>query len=88
MTKQDDASPSRCSMRTPGSGRLTASIPIVPGTISDGRTRAEARRNVLDALRTMLSVEPDARPKGATMERVNVTLGLGRGQARERGRDR
>jgi hypothetical protein len=29
---------------------MTASIPSQPGTISMGRTRAEARVNVLDAL--------------------------------------
>lgn len=31
----------------------------VPGAISQGRTRAEARVNVLDALRLMLEPEPD-----------------------------
>jgi hypothetical protein len=32
-----------------GSGRLTASIPVVPGTISMGRNQAEAQANVVDA---------------------------------------
>jgi predicted RNase H-like HicB family nuclease len=36
-------------------GWLTASIPAVPGTISTGRTKDEARDNALDALRTMLA---------------------------------
>jgi hypothetical protein len=41
-----------------GAGRLTASIPAVPGTISWGRNQAEARSSVVDALRTMLSFGP------------------------------
>jgi predicted RNase H-like HicB family nuclease len=39
-------------------GWIVASIPAVPGTLSQGRTRAEARENVLDALALMLSPEP------------------------------
>ena len=36
-----------------------ATIREVPGAISQGRTRAEARENVIDALRLMLSPEPE-----------------------------
>jgi predicted RNase H-like HicB family nuclease len=39
-------------------GWIVASIPAVPGVLSQGRTRAEARENVLDALALMLSPEP------------------------------
>jgi predicted RNase H-like HicB family nuclease len=39
-------------------GWIVASIPAVPGTLSQGRTRAEARENVLAALALMLSPEP------------------------------
>ncbi len=39
-------------------GWLVASIPAVPGVLSQGRTREEARENVLDALALMLSPEP------------------------------
>ena len=39
-------------------GWTVASIPAVPGVFSQGRTRAEARDNVLDALALMLSPEP------------------------------
>ena len=39
-------------------GWTVASIPAVPGVLSQGRTRAEARENVLDALALMLSPEP------------------------------
>lgn len=37
---------------------IIASIPAVPGVLSQGRTREEARENVLDALALMLSPEP------------------------------
>jgi predicted RNase H-like HicB family nuclease len=39
-------------------GWIVASIPAVPGALSQGRTREEARENVLDALALMLSLEP------------------------------
>jgi predicted RNase H-like HicB family nuclease len=40
-------------------GFILSSIPAVPGVLSQGRTREEARENVLDALALMLSPEPD-----------------------------
>lgn len=43
-------------------GWIVASIPQVPGAMSQGRTREEARPNVLDALRLILSPEPDEPP--------------------------
>ena len=70
-----------------GAGRLTASIPAVPGTISWGRTQADARGNV-DALRTMLSVEPENIPDDATAERLRITLAVARRQTRDLGLDR
>jgi len=45
-----------------GDGWVTATIPEVPGAISQGRTREEARRNVLDALQTVLT--PDDQLRG------------------------
>lgn len=39
-------------------GWIVASTPSVPGVLSQGRTREEARENVLDALALMLSPEP------------------------------
>jgi predicted RNase H-like HicB family nuclease len=39
-------------------GWTIASIPAIPGVLSQGRTQAEARDNVLDALALMLSPEP------------------------------
>ena len=38
-----------------GDGWIVASIPQVPGTHSQGRTREEARANVIDALKVMLA---------------------------------
>lgn len=40
-------------------GWTIASVPEVPGTHSQGRTRAEARANVIDALETMLTPDED-----------------------------
>jgi predicted RNase H-like HicB family nuclease len=37
-------------------GWVVASIPEVPGAHSQGKTRAEARANVIDALRGILEV--------------------------------
>lgn len=37
-------------------GWTVASVPEVPGVHSQGRTRAEARENVIDALRGMLEL--------------------------------
>jgi predicted RNase H-like HicB family nuclease len=42
-----------------GEGWIMAQVEEVPGAISQGRTRAEARENVIDALRLMLKPEPD-----------------------------
>jgi len=39
-------------------GWIVASVPAVPGAMSQGRTREEARENVLDALALMLSPDP------------------------------
>ena len=57
-------------------GWVTASIPEVPGAMSQGRTRDEARANVIDALQLMLSPEPghDAL-KSADREPFTLTIG-------------
>jgi predicted RNase H-like HicB family nuclease len=41
-----------------GDGWIMAQVEEVPGAISQGRTREEARENVVHALRLMLSHEP------------------------------
>jgi predicted RNase H-like HicB family nuclease len=42
-----------------GEDWVMAQVEEVPGAISQGRTRSEARENVIDALRLMLRPEPD-----------------------------
>lgn len=42
-----------------GDGWIMAQVEEVPGAMSQGRTRPEARENVVDALRLMLKPEPD-----------------------------
>jgi hypothetical protein len=66
-------------------GWPTATIPAVPGTISAGRNRREARDNVLDALCEMLA-SPVQVPEGAMREDVDVTLELAR--SHDRGHER
>lgn len=46
-------------------GWIVARIVEVPGAVSQGRTRAEAREKVIDALRLMLSPDDDAPPAAA-----------------------
>jgi predicted RNase H-like HicB family nuclease len=53
--------------------RIVASIPQVPGALSQGRTREEARANVLDALRLMLSPEPDEPDESESLELTIAT---------------
>ncbi len=40
-------------------GWIVARVLEVPGALSQGRTRAEARANVLDALRTVLTPDDE-----------------------------
>jgi predicted RNase H-like HicB family nuclease len=40
-------------------GWIVAQVTQVPGAVSQGRTREEARENVIDALRLMLSPDDD-----------------------------
>ncbi len=42
-------------------GWIVARVIEVPGAVSQGRTREEARENVIDALRLMLSPDEDDR---------------------------
>lgn len=56
-------------------GWTIASIPEVAGVFSQGRTREEARTNVIDALRLMLSPEP-SEPSEASDQREREALRL------------
>jgi predicted RNase H-like HicB family nuclease len=56
-------------------GWIVASVVEVPGAMSQGRTREEARENVIDALRLMLSPDDDdARVSSGRSEQLNLIL--------------
>jgi predicted RNase H-like HicB family nuclease len=69
------------------SGWLTATIPSLPGTITAGRTRDEARDHVLEALAEVLATpEPERVAEADELERVRVRLEFGRSAERYLGR--
>jgi predicted RNase H-like HicB family nuclease len=55
-------------------GWIVVSIPEVPGVFSQGRTRDEARENVIDALRLMLSPEPRSEDDQREREALHLTI--------------
>ena len=55
-------------------GWTIASIPQVAGVFSQGRTREEARTNVIDALRLMLSPEPTSAEDQRDREQLHLTI--------------
>lgn len=55
-------------------GWVVASIPEVAGVFSQGRTRDEARENVIDALRLMLSPEPQPADDQREREALHLTI--------------
>lgn len=60
-------------------GTVVAQIREFPAAMSQGRTREEARENVLDALRELVysyleDGEPVPIPPGASIEELHVTL--------------
>jgi predicted RNase H-like HicB family nuclease len=59
-------------------GWIVASIPEVPGANSQGRTRDEARANVIDALRGILELRFGTRPEiGAAADSEPLELVIG-----------
>jgi predicted RNase H-like HicB family nuclease len=59
-----------------GDGWIVASIPQVPGTHSQGRTRDEARANVIDALKVMLAGDDESLAvESADTETITLTVG-------------
>jgi predicted RNase H-like HicB family nuclease len=59
-------------------GWIVASVPEVPGAHSQGRTREEARANVIDALRGILELRFGGTPQlseGADSEPLKVVIG-------------
>jgi predicted RNase H-like HicB family nuclease len=55
-------------------GWVIASIPEVAGVFSQGRTREEARTNVIDALRLILSPEPASADDQREREQLHLTI--------------
>jgi len=55
-------------------GLILASIPEVTGVFSQGRTREEARANVIDALRLMLSPLPGDVDDQREREALHLTI--------------
>ncbi len=55
-------------------GWILASIPAVPGVFTQGRTREEARTNVIDALRLMLSPATSAVDDRLEREALHLTI--------------
>jgi predicted RNase H-like HicB family nuclease len=55
-------------------GWIMVSIPEVPGVLSQGRTREEARENVIDALALMLSPEPSDALDEREREALQLTI--------------
>jgi predicted RNase H-like HicB family nuclease len=60
-----------------GDGWIMATVPEVPGAISQGRTPEEARANVLDALNLLLEVRSGESVASAEQNdgHVRVTIG-------------
>lgn len=58
-------------------GWIVASIPEVPGALSQGKTRAEARENVIDALRGILELRlgEHVSPAPADSEPLELVIG-------------
>jgi predicted RNase H-like HicB family nuclease len=58
-------------------GWIVARVVEVPGAMSQGRTREEARENVLDALKLMLAPDDDdASVAAGRSEQLDLTLSL------------
>ena len=56
-------------------GWIVASIPEVPGAHSQGKTRAEARENVIDALRGLLELRgEEANRQPADRESLELVI--------------
>jgi len=58
-------------------GWVVASIPEVPGAHSQGKTREEARENVIDALRGVLELRFGDRPEIAAADSEPLELVIG-----------
>jgi predicted RNase H-like HicB family nuclease len=57
-----------------GEGWVTAQVAEIPGAISEGPTREEARSNVLDALETLLTPDDELAGGPAAEDSESLTL--------------
>ena len=57
-----------------GEGWVTAQVAEIPGAISEGPTREEARSNVLDALGTLLTPDDELAGGLAAEDSESLTL--------------
>jgi predicted RNase H-like HicB family nuclease len=57
-------------------GRITAQVAELPGAISEGRTREQARTNVLDALQVLLTPDEELQGLRSDGNSESVTLKL------------
>ena len=55
-------------------GWIVVRVIEMPGALSQGRTREEARENVIDALRLLLSPTTDAGAASGETEQLELTL--------------
>ena len=53
-------------------GGFTVSVPALPGCFSEGDTKAEALRNIREAILLYLEDVPGNHPKGAVVEEIVV----------------
>jgi predicted RNase H-like HicB family nuclease len=56
-------------------GWVMASVPAVPGVISQGRSRSEARDNVRDALQEVLAYRASERRAEPETDPLRLTIG-------------
>jgi predicted RNase H-like HicB family nuclease len=73
---------------TPGEdGYLVAECPVIPGCISQGRTRAEALRNIREAIELCLEGQADEGWRlPAEYEMIRLPIGRSGGRVRSRNR--
>ena len=59
-----------------GDGWITAQVAELPGAISQGKTRDEARANVIDALAVVLAPDEEfaGEPRGDDSESLTLTV--------------
>jgi len=61
-----------------GDGWLTAQVVEIPGAISEGSSREEARSNVLDALEVLLTPDEELAGEDSGDDRESLTLTVAR----------